>query len=136
MMQQNYSQRFQMQIPQEHIYTGLEMMGNFDAEFEKLSKNYTVQNGAKVKNFIKQHENILEFIHELTPLINDYFPNYQKIIEFCEDPEFSDLDFVMIYIESSAYEQDKEILDKFKNEPVYMSKFSKNINGLLCVELW
>ena len=116
-MQRNYSQRFQMQIPQEHIYTGLEMMGNFDAEFEKLSKNYTVQNGAKVKNFIKQHENILEFIHELTPLINDYFPNYQKIIEFCEDPEFSDLDFVMIYIESSAYVQDKVILDKFKPAP-------------------
>ena len=135
-MQQNYSQKLEMQIPQENIYTGLEIMGNFNAEFEKLSENFTVHNKSKVKHFIKQHENILEFIHELTPLINDYFPNYKKIIEFCQDPEFSQLDFVMIYIESSAYETDKEILDKFKNEPVYMSKFSKNINGLLCVELW
>lgn len=135
-MQQNYSQRLQMQIPQENTYTGLETIRNFNTEFEKLSKNYTIHNGAKVKSFINQHENILDFIHELTPLINEYFPDNQKIIEFCEDPEFSDLDFVMIYIESSVYEKDKEILDKFKNEPVYMSKFSKNINGLLCVELW
>lgn len=79
---------------------------------------------------------ILGFINEITPLINDYFPDYKKIIEFCKDPELNELDFIMIYIEGISFDEDYEKLKKFKNEPLYLSKFSKNINGLVCVELW
>lgn len=134
-MKNNYS-RIQMQIPQENTYTGLNIMSDFDKEFDELSKNYNIHNENHVKVFIKKHENILPFIHELTPLINKYFPQYTKIIEFCKDPEFSDLDFIMIYINGDSYEKDYEKLVKFKNEPLYMSKFSKKIKGLVCVELW
>ena len=42
----------------------------------------------------------------------------------------------MIYIEGISFDEDYEKLKKFKNEPLYLSKFSKNINGLVCVELW
>ena len=135
-MQRNYSQRLEMQIPRENIYTGLEIKQDFDDKFERLSKNYNIENINEVKSFIKQHDNIISFINELTPLINGYFPNYEKTIEFCEDPEFSDLDFIMIYVNGNDYDTDRITLEKFKDEPVYMSKFSKNINGLVCVELW
>lgn len=135
-MQQNYSQRLEIQIPKENNYTGLNIEKNSDDEFDKLLKNYEIRDSEKVKNFIGNNEDILDYIDEITPLINRYFPNNRKFIEFCEDPEFSDLDFVMIYIECSIYEKDKKILAKFKNEPLYMSKFSRNIHGLVCVELW
>ncbi len=135
-MQNNNSTRLEMQIPQENTYTGLNIESNFDVEFNELSKNYKIHNKSNVKLFIKKHENILPFIQELTPLLNKYFPKYEKIIEFCKDPEFSDLDFIMIYIDCDSYETDYEKLVKFKNETLYMSKFSKKINGLVCVELW
>lgn len=135
-MKHNFSQRLEMQIPQENAYTGMKIMKNFDEKFEELSKNYSLHNVKQLKTFIKKHENILDFIHGITPLINKYFPNYKKSIEFCEDPEFNDLDFVMIYINCSIYEKDRKTLEKFKNEPLYMSKFSKKINGLVCVGLW
>lgn len=125
-----------MKIPQGNVYTGLSITGTFDDNFDNLSPNYDMHNKDKVKSFIKKHTEILDYIHELTPILNEYFPNHEKFIEFCEDPEFSDLDFVMIWIECSIYEKDKIILDQFKNEPLYLSKFSRNIKGLLCVELW
>lgn len=134
-MQQNFSQRLQMQIPQENTYTGIKIM-SFNERFNELSDNYTICKESKLKEFIEEHLNILDFIFEITPLINDYFPTYQKIIELCEDPEFSELDFVMIYIKGSSFDADYEILRKFENESLYQSKFSKNINGLVCVGLW
>ena len=134
-MQQNYTQRFEMQIPKDNTYTG-SIIETFEDKFDKLSKDYDIHNRDKLKSFINEHEIILDYIHELTPLINKYFPNHEKFIEFCEDPEFSDLNFVMIYIECLIYEKDKKTMNQFKNEPLYMSKFSRNIKGLLCVELW
>ena len=130
------SQKIEMQIPQENTYTGLTTMPDMDDNFDELSKNYTITDIDKVKNFTKNHNEILDFIHEITPLLNDFFPNYQKIIEFCEDSESRKLDFIMIYIKGSTFDEDYETLTKFKNEPIYKSKFSKNINGLVCVELW
>lgn len=135
-MQQHYSQRLEMQIPKENTYTGLNNKSNFENEFDKLLKNYRIHEANDVKLFIKQHENILGFLHDITPLINEYFPNYEKIIEFRKDPEFNDLDFIMIYVESNDYDKDSIILEKFKDEEIYMSKFSKKINGLVCVDLW
>ncbi|MBQ8016860.1 MAG: hypothetical protein IJ258_02015 [Methanobrevibacter sp.] len=135
-MQNNYSQRLEMQIPKENVYTGTGIVSNFDDEFDKLSKSYTIHEYNDVKGFIRKHENILPFIHELTPLINKYFPNHRKLIEFCKDPEFLDLDFIMIYVECNDYDKDRITLDKFEDEPLYMSKFSKKINGLVCVDLW
>lgn len=98
----NYSQGLEMQIPRENAYTGLAIRPDFDDEFDKLSENYAINQINDVKCFIEKHENILEFIHELTPLIDEYFPDYRKIIEFCKDPEFSDLDFIMIYVDGES----------------------------------
>lgn len=135
-MQNYYSQRLEMQIPQENSYPAVTFDSDFDREFDKLSKDYTIHDIGDVKSFIEEHENILNFIHDLTPLINTYFPKYEKIIEFCKDPEFSDLDFIMIYIDGESFDDDYETLTRFKNEELYMSKFSKKINGLVCVDLW
>ena len=85
---------------------------------------------------MEKHSDIPVYISEITPLINEYFPKYRKNIRFCKDPEFNDLDYIMIYIECSDYKKDKKTLEKLKNESLYLSKFSKKINGKVCVELW
>ncbi len=54
---------------------------SIDENFDKLS-NYEIADIDKVKGFIGKHTKILDYIHDLTPLINDYFPNHGKFIEF------------------------------------------------------
>lgn len=105
-------------------------------ELDRLSKYYAITDIGKIKKFIEEHAEILDYITEISPLLNNYFRDYQKIIEFCEDSETSDLDFLMIYIKGSVFDEDYETLKKFKREPLYRSKYSKNINGSVCVELW
>lgn len=104
--------------------------------YTELSNEYVTNNEKQVKTFIKKHSSILDYVHELTPPINRYFPNNKKTIEFCKDPEFEDLDFMMIYIHTDSFDEDYETLNHLKEEPLYLSKFSKKINGLVCVELW
>ena len=96
-----------------------------DTNFDKL-----------IKNFIGKHSEIIDYIHEITPLLNNYFPDYPKIIEFCEDSKTNNLDFIMIYIKGSVFNEDYKTLKKFKREALYRSKYSKNINGSVRVELW
>ena len=55
-MQKFYSQRQEMQIPQENTYKGLEIMRNFDAEFEILSKNYIINKKNELTKYIKKHD--------------------------------------------------------------------------------
>ena len=128
--------KIEMQIPKENSYNSLTITRNFDDEFNKLSNYYDIEEPDKLKNFMKKHENTLDFIHEITPLMNEYFPNYDKVIEFNEDPEFKDLNSIMIYIKCSDYQKDRLTLNKFIKEPLYKSKFAKKIYGLVSVALW
>ena len=43
--------------------------------YTELSNEYVTNNEKQVKTFIKKHSSILDYVHELTPLINRYFPN-------------------------------------------------------------
>ena len=109
---------------------------DFNVKFNELSKYYQLYNPEKLKSFIRDHENALEFIHEIVPLLDEYFPDYDKCLEFCEDPEFESLNFIMINIKCIDFKKDKPTLRKLKKEPLYMSKFKRKINGLVCVGLW
>ena len=42
-----------------------------------------------------------------------------KIIEFCEDSETSNLNFLMIYIKGSIFDEDYEVLKKFDIDKEY-----------------
>lgn len=132
----NNSQKPEIQTIQDFSPIKANSLQNIDFELHELSKKYPLENPEEIREFLKNNEKILPFINEITPLINEYFPDYDKLIEFSEDPEFSELDYLLIYIKTKNYKQDNETLKKFKDEPLYLSKYSKKINGLLCVELW
>ena len=108
----------------------------FNKRFNELSKYYKLYNPEQLKSFIRDRENALEFIHEITPLVYEYFPEQDKILEFCKDPEFESLDFIMINIKCIDFEKDYATLEKFRKEHLYKSKFEKKINGLVSVDLW
>lgn len=99
-------------------------------------RHYTIEESEKIIEFVEKDLKILDFIYEITPLLDEYFPNYEKLLELCEDSEFKDLNSIMIYIKGNDYPKDKLILNKFVKEPLYKSKFEKKIYGLVSVSLW
>ena len=86
-MHQNYSQRLEMQIPQENMYTGLENVAEID-ELEKLSKNYTLRKTNELKEYMEEHNQLIPYINSITPIIKEYFPDIElpRIIE-CGDSQ-------------------------------------------------
>ena len=128
--------KIEMQIPKENSYNSLTISRNFDDKFNELSQYYRLYNPDELKDFIKKHEITLDFIHEITPLVYEYFPKHDKTLEFCKDPEFKSLDFIIINIKCIDFEKDYITLEKFEDEPLYNSKYERKINGLVSVDLW
>ncbi len=52
-MQRNFSKRLEMQIPQENTYARLEILPDFNKEFEKLSKDYTLRKPIKLPRLVE-----------------------------------------------------------------------------------
>ena len=78
-MQRNFSKRLEMQIPQENTYARLEILPDFNKEFEKLSKDYTLRKPNELKEYLKQDEQLIPYINTLTPLIREYFPENESV---------------------------------------------------------
>lgn len=136
--EKNFSLAVNMQIPQENTYSEMPVNGVHDKEMEKLSESYKIHNAQLVREFILNNNGLLQYISEITPIVNNYFPNYQKCLTFCRDPEFGELDDITIYINSfmSSFDEDWEKLDKLERELFYLQKFPTKIKGLVSLDLW
>ena len=62
-MQQNYSQRLEMQIPQENTYTGLTKTKNMDKELANLSKDYNILKIDELKEYLEKNGGLIPYIH-------------------------------------------------------------------------
>ena len=111
---------------------------NFDDALEKLSKKYNMKNRNEVEKFLKNHSELIQYIQKITPLIHDYFPNYQKCLVFRPDPEFDDLDDVAIYIlgKNSSFKEEREKLENLNKDILYITDVSTQIKRLVSVGLW
>lgn len=107
---------------------------SFDDEFNKLSRNFKIHEKGRVLRFLKESYGLVYYINDITPLVNEYFGDYEKIIVFNQDPEFDDLSDIIINIKSSEenYDEESKILDEFYNEKRNYKKYpygvSKNLN--------
>lgn len=137
-MQQFYSQRPEMQIPQENTYKRLEIMRNLDAEFKTLSKNYLINKKNELIKYIKKHDELIPYLKTITPLINNYFPNNKKYLTFCKDPEFKELNQAMICVigQDSLFEEERELMKSLNNDILYLNEFPINVKNLISVRLW
>jgi hypothetical protein len=137
-MYENFSLRQNMQITQENVYISGPDVKYLDEDFEKLSDDYEIHNPQEIKEFIGNNDELIPYIDKITPIINSHFPNYQKCLTFCQDPEFEELNDITIYINCSESEFDAEWkkLDELEKELFYINEFSAEVKGLISVDLW
>ncbi len=136
-MRKNFSLIQNMQISHENNYTGLNI-SNFENNFEKLSEVYKLHRKSQVKDFIKKHDSLIDYIHVITPIIENHFPNHLKCLTFCKDPEFSRLNDIVVYItcKESSFDSNWQKLDKLQRELFEIENFSRKTKGLISVDLW
>ena len=137
-MQKDFTLTQNIEMPQKTPCSQDRFKDNLDYELDKLSKSYEIHNIPQVRDFITENRDLLQYIRTITPLINNYFPEYKKCLTFCRDPEFSELDDITIYINSikSSFESDWEKLDELEKELFYISKFPARSKGLISLDLW
>ena len=137
-MQQNYSQRLEMQIPQENTYTGLENSLNLNYELEKLSKKYNLRRVNELKEYIVKDEMIIPYINSITPLIMKYFPENKRYLTYCTDPEFEELSKAKICIigNNSLFEEERALMSTLNEEILYLKNYPTHVKNLISVRLW
>ena len=79
-MKQYLSQKLEMQIPQENVFTGMEIMKDFDKRFEELSKNYNIRKKEALRSYLEENKELISYMEFITPLVNQYFPNNKKYL--------------------------------------------------------
>jgi hypothetical protein len=86
-MQQNYSQRLEMQIPQENAYIGINNTRNIDIELEEfLKKHYKFpsNNLKDIENFIGEDDELEKIIYGLPKIISKEFPQSPILLDFTQ----------------------------------------------------
>ena len=86
-MQKNYSQRLEMQIPQENTFIGLVNTTNINTGLEEfLKKHYKFpsNNLKDIKNFIIEDDELEKIIYGLPKIISKEFPQCPILLDFTE----------------------------------------------------
>jgi hypothetical protein len=137
-MKQNYSQRLEMQIPQENTYVGLANTTNMDQELENLSKDYELRKIDELKEYMKKDDRLIPYIHSITPLIKEYFPANERYLTYYIDPEFEELNHALICVigNDSAFEKERRLMNELNEELLYLTEFSVHVKSLISVRLW
>ena len=137
-LRHNYSQKLEMQIPQENIYTGLEIKPTIDEELKELSKYYSFRKINNLKEYLKKDERLIPYIKSITPTIMEYFPKHRKYLTYCIDPEFKDWDSVKICVigNDSLFEQEHELMNKINDEILNSIEYPIEVKNLISVRMW
>ena len=137
-MKQNFSQRLEMQIPQEKTYFGHVNTPNIDEELEKLSKNYTLRKINELKEYLTMNERLIPYIHSITPLIKEYFPDHRIYLTYCIDPEFNELNSAKICVigNNSLFEEEHELMNSLNDKLLYSNEYPVSVKSLISIRMW
>ena len=86
-MQENYSHRLKMQVPQENIHTGLEIIQKEDYGLEEfLNRNFEFpsDNIDDIKKFINEDEELEKIIYGLPKIVSKEFSESPISLDFTE----------------------------------------------------
>lgn len=92
-MQGNYSQRLEMQIPQENTYTGLEILQKEDITLEKFLKNnfkFPSSNFDEIKEFIGKDTEMEKIIFDLPEILSKELQYTNLAIDFMKETDPSE----------------------------------------------
>lgn len=91
-MQENYSQRLEMQIPQENIYTGLEITQK-DNTFNEFLKNhfkFPSNNFDEVKRFINNDKEMKKIVNDLPTILSKEMDYNELSLDFMKETDPSE----------------------------------------------
>ena len=63
---------------------------SFEVKFNSLSKNFNLINQSKVYDFIKNHDDLINFLDTLNPILRKYFRNADYILKVIPNSENDD----------------------------------------------
>ncbi len=89
-MQQNFSQRLEMQIPKENTYSGLTTMTNYDEKLNTFLKEhfkFPSDNLSEIKNFIKKDSEMKKIIYDLPKIITSELEFNQLSLDFMKETD-------------------------------------------------
>ena len=91
MMQQNYSQRLQMQIPQENIYTGFKTMQEDEfTEFIEKHFEFPSNNSYEINLFINDDAEMKKIIYDLPEIIPSQLTCSRISLDFMKETDSSE----------------------------------------------
>jgi hypothetical protein len=87
---------------------------------------------------MKKDDRLIPYIHSITPLIKEYFPNHRKYLTYCIDPEFEELNCAKICVigNDSLFEEEHALMNRLKKEIIYSTDYPVEVKSLISVRLW
>ncbi len=112
------------------------MKDDFDSKFQDLIAKFKTLNHDEIYEFIAENDLFLDLYDDIVPLIEKYFPKCSCSLEFHADPEFDNLNQLVIYVHSNDedFEKDWKKLEEL-NEDIRESLGSE-VKELISVDLW
>jgi uncharacterized protein YggU (UPF0235/DUF167 family) len=92
-MQQNFTQRLEMQIPKETAYTGLEIMQKGNSSLEEFLKNnfkFPSSNFNEIKGFIGKDKEMEKIIFDLPEILSKELRYTNLSIDFMKETDPSE----------------------------------------------
>ena len=92
-MKQNYSQRLEMQIPQENTYTRLEIIQKENITLEEFLKdnfNFPSSNSDEIKGFIDNDDEMEKIIFDLPEILSEELQYTNISIDFMKETDPSE----------------------------------------------
>ena len=89
-MQRNYSQRLEMQIPQENAYTGQEIMPKKNFTIEKFLKKhfkFPSRNSDEISQFIVSDKEMEKLIRDLPEVLSKELPYCKLTLDFMKETD-------------------------------------------------
>lgn len=133
-MLNNYTQRLEMQIPQENTYTGMTIMPKQEdklTEFLKANFSFPSNNLDEIKEFISQDHEMERIVYGLPEIIAKEFQKNQLSIDFSDENK-RELEVIILTNLNGRVSSDKQDLI----EDALYTSFSWNAANkiFICVE--
>ena len=82
---------------------------------DKLHNFYHFENLDSLKDFLKINESIFCILDQIKPILKDYFPSEKYVLRIITDPEYYDVNLLVIIKVDYSKESMEAILNKLEN---------------------
>lgn len=86
-----------------------------EGTIDKLHNFYHFENLDSLRDFLKINESIFCILDQIKPILKDYFPSEKYVLRIITDPEYYDVNLLVIIKVDYSKESMEAILNKLEN---------------------